>query len=348
MGLKGMTNKRPTKVTIESVAAIAKVSVNTVSRALRGKDGVSEKTRERILQIAQEMNYRPNILARSMRQDKSDFIGVLVLDIGNSVFTKMIKGIETELMGNSLSIIIGNSDEKVSKERHYLETMLATNCRGIIISHVNNSALKLLRQEGVPFVVLDRDTQKFECDQVYVDNNKMGYMATKHLLELGHRDIVFINKESKFDTDQRRRIEGYCSALQESGLQNFERIYSCEDAEQGKKAIFDLWRQKPNPTDLVIGQHSLAEGVISMLTQLKVKIPMELSVVIIGEPGWASILSPSFTTIERPLELVGSKAAKLLLAKTHKRDGKGAESYISEVVPSNLVIRESTGPPKGW
>ena len=122
-----MTNKRPTKVTIESVAAIAKVSVNTVSRALRGKDGVSEKTRERILQIAQEMNYRPNILARSMRQDKSDFIGVLVLDIGNSVFTKMIKGIETELMGNSLSIIIGNSDEKVSKERHYLETMLATN-----------------------------------------------------------------------------------------------------------------------------------------------------------------------------------------------------------------------------
>ncbi|HBK69556.1 MAG TPA: hypothetical protein DDZ91_12995 [Firmicutes bacterium] len=334
------------RITIEDVAAKAKVSVNTVSRALSGKDGVGEKTRARIVEIAREMNYRPNILARSMRQDKSDFIGVLVLDIGNSVFTKMIKGIEKELMGNSFSIIIGNSDENVVKERHYLETMLSTNCRGIIISHVNNSGLMLLKEEGAPFVVLDRDTQKFECDQVYVDNNKMGYLATKHLLELGHRDIVFINKESKFDTDQQRRAEGYCSALQELGLQNFERIYNCGDAEEGKETLLELWMQESHPTGLVIGQHSMAEGVIAMLTQLKVKIPAELSVVIIGEPSWASILSPSFTTIERPLELVGSKAAKLLLAKT-QRDGKGAESYLSEVVPSNLVVRESTGPPRG-
>jgi DNA-binding LacI/PurR family transcriptional regulator len=332
------------RVTIEDVAIKAKVSVNTVSRALNGKDGVSEKTREKIIRIAQEMNYRPNILARSMRQNRSDFVGVSVLDIGNSVFTKMIKGIEKVLMDDSLSIIIGNSDEDVDKERHYLETMLSTNCRGIIISHVNSSGLKFLRHERIPFVVLDRDTQKFECDQVYVDNNKMGYLATKHLLDLGHRDIVFINKESEFDTDHRRRVEGYLQALNEHGLQNMAHVYSCLDAEQGKKTVQEIWKKETQPTGIVIGQHSVAEGVIMMLTQLRIKIPTELSVVIIGEPSWASILTPGFTTIERPLELVGSKAAKLLLDRTQ---GKIKGDYISYVVSSSLVVRESTGPPPG-
>lgn len=338
-----MANNKAMRVTIQEVAAEAKVSVNTVSRALNGKDGVSEETRERIIQIARKMNYRPNILAKNMRQSRSDFIGVVVLDIGNSVFTKMIKGVEKELISKSYSIIIGNSDEDQAKERHYLETMLSTQCRGIIISHVTNSGLELLRKERVPFVVLDRDTQNFECDQVYVDNNNMGYLATEHLLGLGHRDIVFINKESEFDTDHRRRAEGYRRALLDSGLQDRERIYDCRDAEQGGEALLDLWFKEPRPTGLVIGQHSIAEGVVSMLNQLKARIPTDLSVVIIGEPSWASIFTPSFTTIERPLELIGSKAAKLLLNRV-QGNGESDEVYISEVVPSNLVSRESTAP----
>ena len=330
------------RVTIEDVAAKAKVSVNTVSRALNHKDGVSEATRARIIKIAREMNYRPNILARSMRQDRSNFIGVLVLDIGNSVFNRMIKGIEKELMVTPFSIIVGNSDENVARERHYLESMLSTNCRGIIISHVDSSGLEFLREEGVPFVVLDRDTQNFKCDQVYADNNTMGYRATKHLLDLGHRDIVFIRKESKFDTDHKRRADGYLEALKEHDLLNSARIYDCIDAEQGKNTVQEIWETGAQPTGIVIGQHSVAEGVIAMLNQLRVEIPAELSVVIIGEPSWASILTPSFTTIRRPLELIGSKAAKLLLDRTH---GKVKEDCVSHVIPSSLVVRESTGPP---
>lgn len=334
------------RATIGDVALEANVSVNTVSRALNGKDGVSEATRERIIKIAQKMNYRPNIFAKNMRLSKSNFIGVLVLDIGNSVFTKMIKGIEKELVGSSLSIIIGNSDEKVDRERHYLETMLSTNCRGIIINHTSKSTLQLLRREGVPFVVLDHETLNFDCDQVHADNFNMGYTATNHLMELGHREIVFINKESKFDSDHQQRVAGFHRALQDFGLQNTEQVFDCRDAEQGEEIIYRLWSSKPRLTGLVIGQHTLAEGVIAMLTKLKVEIPTEVSVVIIGEPGWASLLKPSFTTIERPLELIGSKAAKLLLTRTQGGEPAGSR-YLREVVPSHLVVRESTGPPLG-
>ena len=330
------------RVTIADVAAQAQVSVNTVSRALSGKDGVSEVTRARILQIAQNLNYRPNILARSMRQEKTDFVGVLVLDIGNVIFTKMIKGIENELMGKDLSIIIGNSDERIAKERHYLEMMLMTNCRGIIISHVGTPGLMFLKEEKVPFVVLDRDTQGFHCDQVYVDNIKMGYQATQHLLELGHRNIIFINKKSQFDTDHIRRTQGYYEALQDYGVEKSARVYHCFDAEEGKQAVKEIWAQKTAPTGLVIGQHSVAEGVLSKLTELKVEIPTELSVVIIGEPSWASILTCTFTTIERPLEHIGKMAAQLLLDRT---EGKIKEEYRSYIIPSRLVVRGSTGPP---
>lgn len=331
------------RVTIESVAAEANVSVNTVSRALSGKDGVGEETRNRIIEIAKRLNYRPNILAKSMRQNQSEFIGVLVLDIGNSVFTKMIKGIENELIKDSRSIIIGNSDEDEEKERHYLETMLSTRCSGIIISHVSNSGLEMLRQEGVPFVVLDRDTENLNCDLVYVDNSHMGYIATKHLIGLGHHDIAFIGKESSFDTDQRRRFEGYKRALQELDTVNPEFVHFCQDATQGSRLFYDLWNRNPRPTGLVIGQHSIAESVVMMINQLKVKIPQELSVVIIGEPRWATIFAPGFTTVERPLELIGAKAAELLMQKINSDN---LEPYTNLVVPIDLVIRESTALPR--
>lgn len=330
------------RVTITDVAVKANVSVNTVSRALNGKDGVSEATRARIVEIARELNYRPNILARNMRQDKASFIGVLVMDIGNSIFSKMIKGIEGELVGKDLSIIIGNSDENVAKERHYLETMIMTNCRGVIISHVSSSGLMFLRQENIPFVVLDRDTQGFACDQVFVDNTEMGYSATKHLLELGHRDIIFINKKSQFDTDHKRRAQGYCNALHEYAMEESARVYDCVDAEDGKEAIEKIWGHKAAPTGIVIGQHSVAEGVLAKLTALQVKIPDEVSIVIIGEPSWASILPITLTTIERPLERIGRMAARLLLERT---ESKIKEGYSSCVVPSHLVVRGSSEPP---
>lgn len=327
------------RVTIGKIAAEANVSVNTVSRALSGKDGVSEETRKRITEIAEALHYRPNILAKSMRQHRSGFIGVLVLDIGNSVFTKMIKGIENELIKNSVNIIIGNSDEDEQKERYYLETMLSTQCSGIIISHVSNAGLEFLRQEEVPFVVLDRDTENFDCDLVYVDNEHMGYIATKHLIDLGHKDIAFIGKESSFDTDQRRRFEGYAKAMNELDGVNPQFLHFCKDANQGAELFHYLWNQKTRPTGLVIGQHSVAESVVLMINQMKVKVPQELSVVIIGEPRWATIFTPSFTTIERPLEMIGAKAAELLMKKINS-DQK--EPYTNLVIPSNLVVREST------
>lgn len=330
------------RVTITDVAEKANVSVNTVSRALNGKDGVSEETRARIVEAARELNYRPNILARNMRQDKASFIGVLVLDIGNSIFAKMIKGIEGELIGKDLSIIIGNSDENVAKELHYLETMIMTNCRGVIISHVSSSGLSFLRQEKIPFVVLDRDTQGFECDQVFVDNTEMGYSATTHLLELGHRDIIFINKKSQFDTDHQRRVQGYYDALRDYQVEGSARVYDCIDAEDGKEAIGRVWGDNAAPTGIVVGQHSVAEGVLAKLSALQVKIPAEVSVVIIGEPSWASILPITLTTIERPLEGIGKMAARLLLERT---ENKIEEEYRSCVVPSHLVVRGSSGPP---
>ncbi len=330
------------RVTIADIAKRAGVSVNTVSRALSGKDGVSEETRAKIVKIARELNYRPNLLARGMRQDRADFIGVLVLDIGNTVFSRMIRGIENELVGESMTIIIGNSDENVAKERHYLEMMIMTNCRGVIISHASTEALRFLKKEGVPFVVLDRDTQGFPCDQVYVDNVSMGYQATKHLVDLGHRDIIFISKQSEVDFDHRKRAQGYELACGEHGLRQRTRVYECVDAAEAKLLMEAIW-QEEQPTGLVIGQHSLAEGVLAGLTGLGVRIPEELSVVIIGEPTWASFLPWTFTTIERPLERIGEMAARLLLNRT---SNKLTDDYQRCVLESHLVVRGSTGPPR--
>ncbi len=324
--------------TIKTIAEKTGFSANTVSRALNGKSGVSEEARQLIKQVAAELNYRPNLLARGMRQQRMDVIGVLVPDINNIIYPWMVKGIEFETSQNDLSIIIGISSENEAKETEALQTMLATQCSGIIINPTSMASLELLQKEKVPFAVIDKEVD-FECDQVFVDNKKMVSMATDHLLELGHRDIALITK-TPIDKELEDRICGFVTDMKNFGIQvASNRIYKCDDALEGRIALNNLWKKGEKPTALIIGQHNVGEGVIAEINRLGISVPMDLSVIIIGEPPWANIFPVGYATVERPLELMGIKAASIL---TNRIKGTvDLPPYIIENLSARVLTRGS-------
>jgi DNA-binding LacI/PurR family transcriptional regulator len=329
--------------TLKTIAEKAGFSVNTVSRVLNDKSGVSEQTREHIKKIAAELNYRPNLLAKSMRTKSCDFIGVILPDINNIIYPWMVKGIELETSLAEISIIIAISCEDEAKEMKSLQTMLSTQCGGIIINPTSEESLELLHNEKVPFVVLDKAVDS-KYDQVYVDNKKMVSMAIDHLLELGHRDIALITKRPT-DQELEDRISSFKTALNNFGINTASRrIHECKDAPEGDAAFTRLWKNEPRPTALIIGQHNIGEGVIASINRLGVKIPDDLSVIVIGEPHWAKIFPFGYATVERPLELMGIKAANILINRIKKQNG--LPPCIIENISARIFPRGSLAPAK--
>ena len=308
---------RRKRITLKEVAQLCNASVTAVSRALSGKDGVSEETRQRIIQIANEHNYRPNLLAKNMRSLTTNLIGIVVGDITRTFFIELFRGVEMEARRQSMHVLIANADEDFATEREAVETFLAYNCSGIILCPVSyhDEYLVALGREDVRVVIIDRAVdEELGFSQIMIKNREASRQAVEHLLDHRHNRIAYFSSSHIDTITLRERYQGYVDALVGRGVpvdQNLVR--KCTGGDEIMSHTRDLLSQGHRPTAFYIADEPLAIHVVSAIMHQGLSIPGDVSVVMFGNPTWASQIPPGFTCVDRPIQEMGEQAVTLLI-----------------------------------
>jgi LacI family transcriptional regulator len=335
------------KPTLKEIALLTNTSINTVSRALNGKEGVNKKTRELIMRVAAERRYRPNMLARSMRGSATNLLGIIVGDISNTFFVRLLEGIEEVTNREDITMAIGNSSENPGKESKYVDAFLSYQCAGVIITPVagNYATIYKLKEENVNFVVLDRPLpEDLACDHVVINNKGDSIRAVEHFIHCGHKDIAIINPLFKLQTEQDRYL-GYEEALKKHGIDvRPEYVKICESPQGAYQACLELIALPRRPSAVFIARNTFGLGVISAISDAGLHIPEDFSVILFGDPEWASVFKPTLTCVQQPIREMGQMGANILINRLNRlKNGDDNEglSYKSISLDSKLVLRES-------
>jgi LacI family transcriptional regulator len=327
--------------TIRDVAKKAGVSVATVSHVINGTRKVAPETEARVRRAMEELGYQPNAIAQSLRKRTTYAIGILVSDITNPFFATLVRGAEDAALEAGYSVIVCNSDEDPQKEDMYIRALWRRRIDGMLIAPTRDgtsSALQELVRRKLPFVFVDRKAKGIEADAVLSDNIGGAYLATKHLIERGHKRIGIVLGIPGATTTEERLL-GYRQALEEAGIPFSEDlvVWGGYRMEGGRKACAKLLSLSDPPTAIFSTNNLMTVGVLQELSYRRIKIPEEVAVVGFDDLEWAEIVYPPLTVVvQRPYE-IGYQAFKILLRRLNRSEG------MQEVrVSVELKIRRSS------
>jgi LacI family transcriptional regulator len=330
--------------TIKDVARTAGVSITTVSHVLNETRFVSDELRCRVLAAMEELDYRPNILARSLRRGETKTIGLVVPDNSNPFFAEMARTVEDLGFAAGYSVILCNSDDNLAKEAAYIEVLIAKQVDGVlfIASGSSQEHLSELRHAGVPYVVVDREVDGSLADVVLVNNELGGYTATQHLIALDHRRIACIAGPSQL-TPSADRVLGYRHALADFQIPQDEALVVSGDfrARGGEAALHQLLTLHPPPTAIFACNDLMAIGVLRAARNAGLRVPGDLSVVGFDDIPLATAVSPALTTVAQPITELAEHSVKLLVARMQNRNDELQTQRI--VLDPYLVVRDSCG-----
>ena len=322
------------------VAQAAGVSPATASRALHRPELVALRTRERVEQAAQELGYRPNVLARGLRTRGSRTIGLIVTDILNPFHATLAKGVQDAAEAQGYTVLMFNSDEQPEKERRALETLHGHLPQGLIVVPTANTRENLEIVAGVPTVELDRASGTEHAHTIMVDNVSGSREAVAHLIGLGHRHIGMIAGQQDITTAQ-ERLQGYREALESAGLPYQDALVLPGNHREadGRLAALRLLSRRERPTALFVGNNEMTVGAVLAVRELGLEIPGDLSVVGFDDSRWAQTMSPALTVVSQPTYELGQIACQHLL-------GLIAGQPLPESVrlPTRVIYRQSTAP----
>lgn len=338
--------KNHNETTIHDIARQLNLSASTVSRALNNNPLISEATRRLIRQKADEMGYRPNIVASNFRTKKTNTIGVIVPLINRHFFSSVISGIEEVAYMNGFAVTISQSNDNFQKETKIAQTLFANRADGVIISigmqTTSFDHLKVFSERGIPLVFFDRVVDEIKAYKIVVDDFNGGYMATKHLIDQGAKTIAHIGGPLHLDI-YRSRHAGYKAALEESQLQ-VDRdlmIHNSLTYDEGIKSVEKLMEGPLKPDAIFCANDTTALSAIMHLQKLGFKIPQQIKIVGFSNEPFSEVVTPSISTIEQPGFEMGKKAAELLINQIL---GLGEKSeYETLLMPIRLIARESSG-----
>jgi LacI family transcriptional regulator len=316
---------------IQDVAKLAGVSIATVSRVLNGTARVNSDVKARVDAAIQELRYQPSPAARSLRVNRSRMIGLLVSDIQNPFFIRLIQGVEDEAQRKGYSLILCNSDENPQKEQHYLDVLCAERVAGVIIvpTREQQRALKQFQEHEIPVVAVDRRVKDSSIDAVLIDNIRGAHEAVAHLIANGYRRIGAITGPMTVTTGW-ERIVGYRQALHEAGIAHDPVLeqsgpFRVESGRQLAKELLDL----EDPIDaLFVGSNLLTIGAIDSITTRNLRIPTDLAIVGYDELPWTSTGSISLTTVTQPVYELGSTAALRLFQRLQNPTQQARQEII--------------------
>lgn len=343
-----MPNKR--KVSLKHIAEKAGVSTALVSYVLNGKEKESRVGAEislKIKQIAKELNYTPNYMAKSLRSGRTHTIGLIIADIANPFFANIARVVEDEAKKAGYTVIIGSSDENAEKFKDLINVFLDRQVDGLIVVSTEKSyqQINLLHQRKHPFVLLDRYFPELKTDYVSIDSFEASSSATKHLLDNGYRQIGFIGYKSKlFHMIERKR--GVTDALLEEGIKpakHWSQSISFDKVETDMKTAIEAMVLSSNPVNAILfGTYRLAIQGLKTIRAMGIKIPDQVAIVSYGQAESFELYECPITYLEQPLLDLGKKSVELLIAKI-KNPAQIPEQIL---MSTHLVTGESSTPTK--
>jgi LacI family transcriptional regulator len=337
-------------VTLKDVARLAGVHPATASRALSPETRllVSEETARRVQAAAEQLGYRPNAVARSLRTRRSHTVGVLIPDLNNPLFPPIVRGIEDRLDASGYVALIGNTDSDIKRERKVFEQMRARHVDGFVFAtaRLHNPLLAEAAEAGVPVVLVNRVAEDQALPAVTVDNERGMAMAVRHLAELGHRRIGHIAGPQDTSTGL-ERYRGFCSAMSAAGLDVADEHVAVANAysvDEGYRCAKQILAGGPGPgacRAIAAGNDLLAVGCYRALDEAGLACPTDVSVVGFNNMAFIDMIRPALTTIGFGHYQEGTEAAQLLIERMNGATGPGKVLFL---VPE-LVVRRSTAAP---
>lgn len=303
-------------VSIKDVAEVAGVSTATVSRVLTNGLHVRPALRERVMAAVDQLGYRPNLVARSLRSQQSTTIGLLVSDIRNPFFTSISRAVEDTAYSQGFNIFLCNTDENPQKEAIYLNLMRDANVAGIILSPTRQTAASFTASPNdMAIVVVDRPLENADVDVVLLDNVDSAYRLTTHLLDNGYHHIAAICGETS--ATGRERYAGYEKALRARGLSpsTEHSKYVQPKIEAGHATTLKMLDSSQPPDAIFTSNSLLAAGALEAIRERNLTIPDDIALVTFDETTWASLVQPSITLIAQPTYEIGKTATELLLQR---------------------------------
>jgi LacI family transcriptional regulator len=331
-------------ITIKDIARELKISASTVSRALKNHPDISTETKKAVNELADKYNYQPNAVALSLKQRRTNTIGVVIPEIVHYFFSSVISGIEDVAYDQGFNVIICQSNEKYDREVVNVRTLLANRVDGILASitkeTLNYDHFYKVQENDVPLVFYDRVIPNFQADQVIVDDLEAAYNATKHLIEGGRKKIAHFAGPQKLLIGQLRK-EGYLKAMHEAGIEIMDNwIVEADNFEKGRTAIMGLLDEKIAFDGIFAVNDLTALGAMQTLQKSGIKIPDQVAVVGFSDGRLSGITDPALTSVDQHGYEMGTVAAELLLDRIK---GKKTESpFEVKVLNTNLIVRGSS------
>jgi LacI family transcriptional regulator len=336
------------QATIKDIAKELNVSTSTVSRALKDYPGISDETKRKVKELADKLHYRPNAVALSLRKSKSFTIGVIIPEVVHFFFSTVISGVEEVAFANGYNVILCQTNEKFSREKSSVETMLSNQIDGVLVSFSrethNFDHFKKMIDIEFPIVFFDRIPELENSINVTVNDYQGAYDAVKHLIDQGFQKIVHLSGPDNLAISKNRK-EGYLHALSDAGIQvNPEWILECPHGTEKESILIttELFKNTSNRPDAIFAHHDIvAAGAMMALKSLGLKIPEDVGVVGFSNWQFSSMIDPPLTTVSQPGFQIGETATKLLLDLINKKESM--ESITQNIIlDTELLIRKSS------
>lgn len=327
---------------IKDVAREAGVSIATVSRVLNDIDVVNEDTKKKVLDAIKKLGYRPNIVARSLKTQRTKTIGILIPDISNQFYPEIVRGAEDVSNIYDYNVILCNSDLDIEKEKEYLRVLKEKMVDGVLYmsSSLQDEILELINELDLKTILIETRDKDGLLPSVTIDNVKGSYDSTNYLIQKGLKEIAFIGTKKDNMNAWGDRYIGYENAMKEAGINiNPELVYlDSIKVKTGYEGIQHFLKSNKKFDGIVCASDDIAMGAINALRDNGLEVPKDVSVIGFNDNYAASIFYPKITTVSQPTYDMGSVAMRMLIKLLNKKD-IDTPNYVLE---HELVEREST------
>ncbi|MCB0191402.1 MAG: LacI family DNA-binding transcriptional regulator [Anaerolineae bacterium] len=327
--------------TMKDVAQLSGVSIQTVSAVINNKSEISDETRARVLAAVKELNYQPDLVARSLRTRQTKTIALVVSNIASVAIATMAKAAEAHAHSLGYRLILYNTDNDSERETKYFKAAVQQWVEGVVFIAAMGrlGQVDILEDAGIPVVAIDRIPDNYSGPAVMLDNFKVGRLAGDHLLDLGHQHLAYIGGPTKIRL-ARERVAGFQQALEERGIESIayhteEGAFSCQ---HGYLAMQQLLTHQPGPTAVFAANDLMAIGAMRAVDEAGLRVPNDISIVGVDDIEVSAFQTPPLTTVRQSCAELATLGIQLLFDIL-------AEKSLTQtqiVIEPSLIVRQST------